>query len=191
MRLFVWRILCKHCNKWWVRHWYMWNNLSSLALKYQKWRSLDYYSLHRSVQLLTHNSDLTSPRGSRVWCPPRGSFRVCHLSQNFLPENHRHHLTLGSGSGLSPGPSNAGEDTGSLLRLAPWPREKSADHLSTHRGSTALGGVFKTFSDVRSDGLIWWGIVALRKVTLGRSKKIDQNSLKFGRKDAIWGAKLP
>ena len=59
------------------------------------------------------------------------------------------------------------------------------------RGSTALGGVFKTFSDVGSDGLIRWGIVALRKVVLGRSKNFDQNPSKFGRKDGIWGAKLP
>ena len=48
-------------------------------------------------------------------------------------------------------------------------RNENASRMgSATRGCTALGDVFKTFSDFVSEGLIWWEKMALRKITLGR-----------------------
>ena len=60
--------------------------------------SLDYFSLHLvcpCVQLLTHNSDLTSPHGRLRRMPS-----TWQSSGHLPPERTRHHLSLASSSGV-------------------------------------------------------------------------------------------
>ena len=59
------------------------------------------------------------------------------------------------------------------------------------RGGTELGGVQKSFSYFGSEGLIWWGMMALRKVESGRLKNFDQNPPKFWPKKREFRGKFP